>query len=204
MAIQWEQMEAQKELACEEDSVYYECIYCQEPIKEAHKTWMFDNGIWKAENPNASKKIRSYHINSLYSPLGWKSWPELVNEWLEALKDPFKMKTFVNTVLGETYKEKTQQPDWIKLYERRENYQFFEAPKEVVYCVGGCDTQDNRLAWIVLGFGADNEIWVLGYDEILGDPADQQTWDQLRRVMDTPIKHPSGVQLTISDVAVVS
>ena len=192
------------ESVCDDDSVYYECIYCKEPIKEHHKTWMMENGEWIPENPDAPKKIRSYHINSLYSPLGWKTWPELVNEWLEAQKDPFKLKTFVNTVLGETYKEKTQQPDWHKLYERRENYEYFEAPKEVIYCVGGADTQDNRLAWIVLGFGADNEIWVLGYDEILGDPADPQTFEQLRRVMDTPVKHPSGVDLAITDCAIDS
>lgn len=204
----WSQLKYEKnendENTCNPDTVFYECINCKKEIQEYNKTWMFENGEWVPENKNNLKKIRSYHINSLYSPLGWKNWPDLINEFIESNKDPFKLKTFVNTILGETYKEKTQQPNWIKLYNRKENYDFFTAPKEVIYCVGGVDTQDNRLAWIILGFGCDNEIWVLGYDEIVGDPSDPQTWDQLRRVMDTPIKHASGIDLFVTDCAIDS
>lgn len=192
------------EKVCDPESVYYECIFCQNKIFEYSKTWMLDNGEWIPENTSASKKIRSYHINSLYSPLGWKSWPELIDEFLESQTDPFKLKTFINTVLGETYKEKTQQPDWVKLYNRKENYHYFEAPKEVVYCCAGADTQENRIAICVLGFGADNEIWVLAYDEILGSPTDPLTWQQVRRYVDTPIKHATGAPMFISDVAIDS
>lgn len=186
------------------DSVFYECVFCKAEIKEFNKTWMLDNGEWIPENKKANKKNRSYHINSLYSPLGWKSWAEICDEYIESQNDPFKYKTFINTVLGETYKEKTQQPDWTRLWNRKENYHFFEAPKEVVYCCVGADTQENRIALCTLGFGADNQIWVLSYDEILGSPEDPLTWQQVRRYVDTPIKHATGAPMYISDVAIDS
>jgi len=188
------------------DSVYYECEFCKEPIKEYHKTWMLDNGEWIATNPEAPSKIRSYHISALYSPLGWKSWDEVAVEWLEAQLDgtKLKLKTFINTVLGETYKENTQQPDWVGLYNRREPYSFFEADSKIVYCCAGLDTQDNRIAIHVIGVGEDNEIWVLAYDEIMGSPSDPQTWAMVRRYVDTPIKHKSGVELHISDCIIDS
>ncbi len=188
------------------NSVHYECEFCKYEIKEFHKTWMLDNGEWIATNPEADPKIRSYHISSLYSPIGWKSWDEIAIEWLEAQLDSskLKLKTFINTVLGETYKEKTQQPDWIKLYNRREPYKFFDAHKDIVYCCAGLDTQDDRIAIHVIGVGEDNELWVLAYDEILGHPTDPNTWRQVRRYIDTPIRSRTGVELEIKDACIDS
>ena len=188
------------------DTVYYECEFCKFEIKEFHKTWMLENGEWIPTNPNAPPKIRSYHISSLYSPLGWKSWGEIATEWCEAQLDgtELKLKTFINTVLGETYKQKFQQPDWVKLYNRREHYSYFEAHKDIVYCCAGLDTQDDRIAIQVLGVGEDNEIWVLAYDEILGAPNDPTTWVKVRRYVDTPIKHKTKVPMEIKDCIIDS
>ncbi len=43
----------------------------------------------------------AFHIWAGYSPL--VQWWEIVKEWLKACRDPIKTKTFLNTVLGETY-----------------------------------------------------------------------------------------------------
>lgn len=189
---------------CIPESVFYECPFCKAEIKEFSKTDMMAKGKWIPTNLNADPKNRSYHINSLYSPLGWKSWYELIDEFLEAKEDPFKMKVFKNTVLGETYKEKTQQPDYIKLYNRRENYKFREANKKIVYCVAGADTQNDRLAYIILGFGEDNEIWVLAYNEVLGDPTYPDVWDQFKREIERPIKHESGQDIYVNHTVIDS
>jgi hypothetical protein len=42
---------------------------------------------------------------------------------------PDKLRTFVNTVLGETWKEKGEAPDWERLYERREAVQDRHGPR---------------------------------------------------------------------------
>lgn len=182
-----------------ENTTRYQCIECDELIEEKHKTWMMAFGEWIPTNPNASKDRRSYSINALYSPLGMKSWESICEDYEEATRDPLKMKAFTNTVLGEIYKDESVVLDYMELYNRRESYKEFEAHSDIIYCCAGLDTQDDRIAICVLGFGADSEIWVLGYKEIWGVPSDPETWIKVRRYVDTPIKHKSGVNLSIRD-----
>lgn len=189
---------------CIPESVYYQCLFCEKEIKESYKYNMMklENAEWVPENPDAPPHVRSYHINSLYSP--WQTWIEIVDMYLKAKHDPFLMKTFINTVLGETYKEDTVKPDYLKLMARAEDYEELTAPKEVVYINAGIDTQDNRLAVIINGFGAENEIFTLYYDEIIGSPRDPLVWQQLRRLIDRPIKHASGIDLFVNQAAIDS
>ncbi|EHW38965.1 large terminase domain protein [Escherichia coli DEC9B] len=42
----------------------------------------------------------TFHIWTAYSP--FTTWVQIVYDWLDALKDPNGLKTFVNTTLGET------------------------------------------------------------------------------------------------------
>ena len=39
----------------EPDSVYYECTYRKNEIKEFNKTWMLENGEWIPDNTDANK-----------------------------------------------------------------------------------------------------------------------------------------------------
>ena len=52
-------------------SVWYECKFCNKKIREKSKTWMLENGEWRAKYKDREK--RGYHLSSLYSPLGWVS-----------------------------------------------------------------------------------------------------------------------------------
>ncbi|STN92112.1 Terminase large subunit (Gp2) [Escherichia coli] len=45
----------------------------------------------------------TFHIWTAYSP--FTTWVQIVYDWLDALKDPNGLKTFVNTTLGETWEE---------------------------------------------------------------------------------------------------
>ena len=38
---------------------------------EHHKTWMLEHGEWRAP---ARARRRAFHLSSLYSPVGWRSW----------------------------------------------------------------------------------------------------------------------------------
>lgn len=195
--LKFEKQENNEKL-CIPESVYYQCDFCQGKIKEFQKTRMLERGEWIPTNKDAHPKNRSYHINALYSPLGWLAWEDIINDFLEAKTDPFKMKTFVNTQLGLPYKDKTTQPDYKKLYSRREKYSFREADKKIVFATAGADTQDDRLAYCILGFGEDNEVWVLAYNEILGDPKQPKVWKQFKREIQRPIKHLAGIDINVS------
>ncbi|WP_353047126.1 terminase gpA endonuclease subunit [Escherichia coli] len=56
----------------------------------------------------------TFHIWTAYSP--FTTWVQIVCDWLDALKDPNGVKTFVNTTLGETWEEavgeKTRSPGY--------------------------------------------------------------------------------------------
>lgn len=186
----------------DEKSVYYKCEICDGKITEDKKTWMLMNGEWIPSNPNAPKEVRSYHINSLYSPLGWYSWAKMASDFWEAKDDPFSIKAFRNTKLGETYVEKAEQPSSHKLKEMAENYKLNEVNEKVVALFAGVDTQPNRLAVIVIGLAEEGETYIINYDEVNGSPEDETTWDALETITRRPYKHKSGVDLYISKIAV--
>lgn len=183
-------------------SIYYECEVCSGHITEDKKTWMLLNGEWVASNPNAPKEIRSYHISSLYSPLGWYSWEQLCNEFLDCRDDPFSLKAFKNTKLGETYYEKAEQPSVHKLKNRAEDYQLNEVNEKAVMLFAGVDTQPNRLCCLVIAIGEDGETWVVNYDEFNGSPTEPMVWEALENSIRRPYKHKSGVDLYIKAVAI--
>ena len=166
------------------NSVYYECLSCKEEIKEHNKTKMLEKGEWIAENPNAPPEIQSFHINALYSPVGWKmNWALVCQEFLEAEIDKLKYKTFVNTILGETYKEDIEQPNWTKLKERAEDYLTSYIPENCVALFASIDVQKDRLAYHIIGFGENLENWIIDYDEIYGDPIYNDVWEEVDKRM---------------------
>ena len=101
--------------------VKYQCVGCEELIEERHKSKMLAQGVWTVTNPEAASKTRrGYHLSSLYSPLGWKSWADIANqvETAERENDDAKRKVVVNTVFGETTKNKSITPKPQRLYDR--------------------------------------------------------------------------------------
>lgn len=72
------------------------CESCGSLIEESHKTWMLERGQWKATSEK-NRRTAGFHLSSLYSPLGWRSWAAIAQEFLASKNDPAKLKTWVNT-----------------------------------------------------------------------------------------------------------
>ena len=179
-------------------SVYYECEDCSKPIQEHSKTWMLENGEWRSENPHHNDPTtRSYHISSLYSPIGWKSWHDICKQWLKAQGSPEELKTFVNTVLGETWEAEGDQPDHLGLMERAEGYKLSTVNEKAVLLTAGIDVQKTRLAVQVVAWGENEESWVSDYREIMGDPTQPEVWKELNKFIRKPYPHESGIDLYI-------
>jgi len=68
------------------------CSGCKRLVGEEHKTEMLARGEWRQTVPGDGGKTVGFHLSSLYSPLGWKSWAACVEEFLESKSDPFKLK----------------------------------------------------------------------------------------------------------------
>ena len=120
---------------------WYECFECKGRIDNHHKTWMLSRGEWKPSTKSKSKNHRSYHISTLYSPVGMMPWTGVYQKHLDAIDDPTQMPSFVNLYLGLPFKEDGSRPDIKKVISLRGNYKNGTVPDGVIYLTVGADVQ---------------------------------------------------------------
>lgn len=191
---------------------WYECAGCHQQIDERHKATMLAAGVWVAENPGAAGGYaRSFHLNALYSPLGWYSWRQFVDEYLaaEAAKargDTTKWKPFVNTRLAETFKDETETSDPRKLRERAEAYALRVVPAGACILTASADVQGNRIEFLVVGWGEGDECWIVDRGVLWGEPADLLSGkdDRLDQQLRTVYRNVHGNELRIMATAIDS
>jgi len=184
--------------------VVYVCAECGVEIEEHHKPAMLAAGRWVAQRPQ--RATRGYHINGLYAPLGLGySWRELVRDWKAAQGDVSKLKRFINTALGEVWRdERARDLTAEALAERGEPYALRTVPPGCLVLTAGVDTQDDRLAIQVLGWGAGGVCWVIDWVEIPGHPGRPELWAALTEYLNTPLNNAYGEQLAIESTAIDS
>lgn len=178
------------------------CIHCGEEIQEHNKTFMLLGGEWIKENPESP--IAGFHLSSLYSPLGWLSWKEVAQKWVEAQGNFEKMMTFHNTILGETYEDTGDKPEHDALYDRRELYDIGTVPRGALFLTCAVDVQKDRLEAEVIGWGRYKERWSIDHKVIPGDVQDQETWDHLEDYFSSTFPHVDGYQVGIKMVGIDS
>jgi len=160
------------------ETVAYMCQHCGSLIPEHKKTWILEHGDWIAHAPHI-KHHKGYFLNSLYSPLGWYSWADIVTDFLKAKGRPSELKVFVNTVLAETWREKGDVPDWEALYRRRDDYAFNTCPRGILFLTAGVDIQRDRIEIEVVGWGRRFRSWSVDYRVLKGDTSDAEVWAKL-------------------------
>jgi phage terminase large subunit GpA-like protein len=187
------------------ETAKYQCEHCDELIDERHKGRMLAQGDWIAHAPeNTTPRRYGYHLNSLYSPLGWYSWVDAAREFLDANKsnDTNKMKTFVNTVLGECYVEKGEAPDWQNIYNRRETYNQNKPATDVVLLTAGVDVQKDRLEVEIVGWCRGKRSYSIDYRVILGETTTKAPWDKLAELVGEKWLREDGGEMGLNLMAV--
>lgn len=174
------------------DDTHMVCEECGGRIDEHHKTKMLANGEWRATAQTTQKGLYSYHLNSLYSPLGWYSWADMVQEFLQAKKQGKEaLKAWINLQLGETFEDQTVKVDENKLLARRVPYPA-DLPEQVYFLTCGVDTQDDRLEATVLGWGKDENCYIIDHKVCWGDPDSVTPWTELDGIINSIYKKASG------------
>ena len=197
------------------ETAVYICRHCGAAIEEHCKKDMLAQGIWVPEAPGASLGKRAgFWINKIYSPLGWKGWPALVEEWEAAQVERVKgnsspLKKFLNSSLAETWEETGSGADSRALAARAEPYELGVVPRGGLMLTMGVDTQPDRLEARVWAYGRGEESWLVARHIIYGDPnLDENTeaspWTRLSEIRRTPIMHSSGAQMLIEATCVDS
>lgn len=174
-------------------NVRWECPLCKRPTAE-HEAKRCP-GKWVARNEEALKNgVRSFKINAFMSP--WSDWGDICLSFLKAGNDPELLKTFHNTMLGESWewRDKNGVPD--SLYNRREDY-LSEVPDEVLVLTMGIDTQDNRLEYEVVGWDRNEQSWGIEYGIIPGRADSEETWAEVDSLLERGFKKRNGTQLRV-------
>ena len=137
-----------------------------------------------------------------YSPSATPA--RIVRKFLDAKHNEENLKTFVNTTLGECWRETGEQMSEHVLLRRRENYKA-EVPQGGVVLTAGADIQPDRIELEVVAWGAQRESWNVDMVVFWGDAAGDEVWGELKEfVLDTRYQHESGVKLGISALCVDS
>jgi phage terminase large subunit GpA-like protein len=106
-----------------------------------------------------------------------------------------RLRTFVNTFLGETWEDQGEGVDDIAVAKRREEYE--EIPEDVVLLTAGVDVQDDRLECEIVGWSKGEESWSIAYHVLYGDPSNPKLWSQLDEIILATYEHPTGESMVI-------
>lgn len=184
------------------------CEQCDRGHENFEKTEMMAKGEWRATNQeHTDRKISGYHINSLYSPVGWFSWGEIAEDFLKSKKNPNLLRSFVNTVLGETWKEQSEQPSWRQLYARRAPYPVSTLQQGALFVTAGADVQADRIEVEIVAWGRNKITWSVDYRILVGDTAKGEVWQKLQNLISERFcfdGHPDIEPLPIACIAIDS
>lgn len=188
--VRWEKGEDGKGLP---ETARYHCEDCDQAWTESQRHEAVRRGEWRAAEP--FNGTAGFHLNALYAPWANLSLPKLVDRWLRAQGRPLVLKTFVNTVLAEEWKEKYTGVSH-DLGARREAYPkrggHVLVPRGVIVLCAGVDVQDDRLELHLKGYGLEDERWAIQYHVLDGDPSGSAVWADLWEIACRPLPMERG------------
>lgn len=209
-------------------SVRYLCQSCQHPHTNDDKVRLLspDHGAeWRPTAAPSSPHHRSYHLNTLYSPVGMQTWEACVRKWLEAwdeergvARDLGKLQVFYNNVLGEPFQIRGERLRFEAVSShRRASYRYGEIPNrwalehcgsKVLVLTCAVDVHKDNLAVAVWGWCRNRRVVLVDYWRFEGDTEqidDPVTWGRLREIVETQERYVAddgakySVQLTFID-----
>ena len=182
----------------------YKCEKCNGHIPPNKKRWMIERGEWRATAPYNGKHV-GFHIWPAYSYSPNATWPNLMEEYIECKKDQEQLKTFINITCGEVYEDEYHtkaSADGLAKRAAEETYKEGIPPKEVLILTLGIDVQDDRLSMSVIGFGRNEEMYLVDRKVIYGSPARADLWAQLDEVLQGKYTNEEGNELKIDTAAI--
>lgn len=193
------------------ESVRFVCPHCGHEHFEHDKAKLFsekEGAHWKPFAKSISKEVRSYHLPSMYSPLGTYPWSQCVADYLDAwdpeskqAKDVTKLQVFYNNVLGEPYEISGSRVTFRAVSNhRRTEYKYGQVPNEYARKVAGSpilfltcqvDVHKRWLAVAVMGWTVDAKTFVIEYDAKEAGPKDPDcteitcpVWQEVRELIE--------------------
>lgn len=181
----------------------YFCQNCEREIQDHHKNEMLPLGEWRS-TAAGDGITRGYHLSSLYSPVGWLSFTQIMRKRDQAEGHSDKLQVFFNTILGLPFQVQGEVPDVDRLYERRELYPIGEVPRDGLILTAGADIQTNRIEVEIVAWGRDRQSWSVDYKLLDGPTNQPEVWNQLGALLDEDFPTAAGGVMRIMKLAVDS
>jgi phage terminase large subunit GpA-like protein len=199
--MQWLQFERLRWAKDQPDTAAYHCAGCETSIAEHHKTAMLERGEWRATAVPVDPRAIGFHLSALYSPIGWKSWAQIARDWLAAQGSDEMLRAARNTLLGETWVESGEAPDWQRLADRREVFAA-QIPAGGLFLTAGADVQKDRIEVDVWAWGRGGTSWLVDHIVIPGGPDDPACWEALTGLLSRTWVHEHGAVMTLAKLAI--
>lgn len=199
--MQWLQFERLRWKKGQPETAAYHCEGCETPIAEHHKTQMLEQGEWRATAKAADPNAIGFHLSALYSPIGWKSWAQIARDWIAAQGSDEMMRAARNTLLGETWVESGDAPEWQRLADRRERFEA-QIPEAGLFLTAGVDVQKDRIEVDVWAWGRGLSSWLVDHIVIPGGPDCEAAWEQLTELLGRTWTHACGAVMPIAKLAI--
>ncbi|AUM72928.1 phage terminase large subunit family protein [Paracoccus jeotgali] len=174
---------------------YFVCPSCGCITEESGKPAMIERGRWRATRPEVTGH-HSYRLNTFgASILSTAAWGVLASEFLAAKRDPATLKTWINTVAGQVWRDDSDGMDDAEILSRLEPVGLDRVPSEVIALTAGVDVQHDRLEVSTLGWTAEDAPIVLAHEIIWGNPFGPDLWLGLSDLLARTFQHPAGGML---------
>lgn len=190
-------------------TVGYKCCHCGHIMKNEDKIFILQDeemggkAKWIATKEPVRKRLKSYWINALYSPVGMYSWENLVQDWSEAwdlehdrVKNFDKFKEFYNTKRGLPVEERGESISYEKaILHRRSIYLSNQIPnlkiKEetesvILFLICSVDVQRDGFYVDIKGYSYNGCTYSIDFKFIEGIPANpgDQCWIELSNIIE--------------------
>ena len=155
------------------DPTYFQCANSECDWKLYHKDkreflqekGYSENGTaeWIATKQSDRPFVESFVLPAWY---GFRTWIDIVMQFVRVKDDPFLFPTFVNDVMAETWKESANKPDDNELFILAQEYELWKRgtiKKEVLFLTLTCDVQADRLEFSLMGWGRNRQGYKIDY-----------------------------------------
>lgn len=181
------------------ETARYVCASCGAMLQDKDKIGMLRRGEWRGTKPFDG--VAGFHISELYSP--WVTWRQMAESFTRAKLLPETLKTWINTALGETWEEDGSTVEPGSLMERRDCGPD-QLPAGVLMLTIGGDVQQDRVELQLIGWGADEESWILEQHVVRGDPDKAELWREVDEYLLRGYATEDGRTLAAEAVAIDS
>jgi phage terminase large subunit GpA-like protein len=184
--------------------VYCQCPACGERVAQHHKSTMLAGAAWQA-TATGDGQTAGFHLPAWYAPAGWTPWEQIRDEFLRAKGDPLLLKGWVNKRAAESWEDEAVariNADGLMTRAAADPYPSGQCPDGVLLLLAAVDVQDTWLEISVWGIGRGEEMWLIWHEQIHGDPAQGEVWEQVDTIRRTEWPRANGGVMTIRHVGV--